>query len=194
MKPDMKLHMKPIDSPPNRPPLGPRARKEAQPIDPHQKIKPKAAGSRSVGRPRTIPQSMRDMADRLRALGHTKKDTAAITGLTLQQVHYLWYIVPRNAAAREERSGQPPAVTRPPLRDIAPEPIRAGHKHAMPNHKWCGHRTSFRSDVIRQVKACQGKRYKLHEVGSYFNLPSSSIHYIWYQLPNEELDTNPKHE
>ena len=126
---------------------------------------------------RTYSPGQEATAHRCHALGHTKAETADIAGLTVQQVHYLWYVKPR-----QQSKGAAHRASITPLAEIVPDPVRSGHTDTLPGHRYNGQPTSLRTDVIEQVKACRGQRHTIATVAEHFRMKPSTVRYIWYQV------------
>lgn len=168
------LTVGPIDAP-----IAPRlAAPSPDPDEPRR-----GPGRRSTYSPETIAA-----AERCHAKGVSLVDTAELLGLTIEQVKYLRYVRPhqvRGANAAPRRGS-----TKTPLAELVPDPITTGHRLTSDRHEWIGQRTRYRSDLIRQVKACRGKGHKPHEVSRHFGVQASEVRYIWYQLPDENNPEN----
>lgn len=120
-------------------------------------------------------------AHRCRANGLTKAATAKVANLTEQQVHYLWYIKERQQQQTAHGQAQR-AKTRPTLAQLVPDPITEGHTNTLPDHKYHGRATKFRTPLIDQVRKCKGHGYHPDEVAEYFKITAANVRYFWYHI------------
>jgi len=147
-------------------------------------LRPPSLPARPPGRTQKYSDETIATSERLHAQGVSMADSAAILGLTVEQVKYLRYVRPRQV-----KGAKPSPVRgrdRTPLHELVPDPITEGHRRTPESNTWQGVRTRYRDDVIRQVKACRGRCHKPVEVGRYFGLTMHEVAYLWYALPDEK--------